>query len=504
DMQVALGKENDKKTKAILQSDFENHLRETVRKLRVALTFVNPQTPSKRVHQIRKSLGHMLYYLKKRYEAAVYAGYVADNARKIDNELALQASVLAYYTWMDAYYAVPQGAKKEFEVTMLKKALERTIMYWGDRKEAANAMMNLGKLYSGMDKPALAAAQFNRIPSSSEEYPAAQFEAGRSFLAAYAVAFKWKDEEHPDKKEKMKYFESAAEKHFRRAITIFEKKLSPKKPLTPQLADSKRNLASILKFRSQFQQAIDVLTKEPHSVLKAIQVKNEKSRPKEGVKSKRFAKNVYQMLLFSYIGVSNVKQATAMLDALDRIGGKADTSYYVSLGKKIGKDIERLKEEGKIAELKKMRASLESFLDTLSAQKKGQTYQSLIWVAETYNGLGMGMKENPQAAKVYFTKAAVSYKAIIDRAETEGDQFLDKERVLRVRLRLVNCWREEGQYENAFKMAQSLIKAAPKNLNAQQEMARLLQSWGINKNPDKLLIAILGNMNDKKTGQIWG
>ncbi|GIS62281.1 MAG: hypothetical protein CM1200mP2_45060 [Planctomycetaceae bacterium] len=49
-------------------------------------------------------------------------------------------------------------------------------------------------------------------------------------------------------------------------------------------------------------------------------------------------------------------------------------------------------------------------------QRTDQTFNSLIWIAETYSGLGQGATEKTRAA-TFFGHAAESYQQILDRAD---------------------------------------------------------------------------------------
>ncbi|VAX42236.1 hypothetical protein MNBD_PLANCTO02-3199 [hydrothermal vent metagenome] len=495
-----------KKTRKILEKNLNNHLQETAKKLQRALSFVDKKTNPQLAYRARALLGNVLYLSGNNYEAAVYAGYVADHARKINNEVALQSGVLASAIWNDLYWDVPKGKSNEFEETMFKKSLERTVAHWIDSEQAANSLIELGRIYERKGDPVQAAKQYNRIPKSSPVYAKGQTLAGIALLYAHENAGQWSESEHPDKKKQMAFFESSAEKHLRTAIPLLEKISNPNKPVSSILAKAKLNLANILQYRLQYKGVILVLVKEPYSLVRAIQVKDENSRPKEGIQSKDFAVSVYEKLLLSYIRTSNIKKASETLNALEKIGGKANASLYVSLGKRLSQNIKQLKKEGNKQELRKVRLSFENFIDTLSANKAGQTYGILIWIAETYNSLGKGAKqESPQVARKYFKKAAASYKEIIDQASSKGETFLDKNRVLHIKLRLVNCWREEGQYQKAFQLGQDIINAKMQNnIDVQIEMARLLQSWGTEKESRQLLMAIYGNLKKKKPGKIWG
>jgi cellulose synthase operon protein C len=162
-----------------------------------------------------------------------------------------------------------------------------------------------------------------------------------------------------------------------------------------------------------------------------------------------------------------------------------------------------LRKYDKVERLQKVRDSFKKFLGKLFERKDSLNYNTLIWIAETYYGLGEGMGDSPDAAQ-YFEKAYSAYKRIL-----EGDT-LDEGRQLAVKIRQVNCKRRQGSFlegdlkqeafEDALKIAVEVIGKKPLLLRAQTEAAYTLQLWGGSGEFEKHMLSI----NGVKESNVWG
>ncbi|WP_339749764.1 hypothetical protein, partial [uncultured Rubinisphaera sp.] len=149
-----------------------------------------------------------------------------------------------------------------------------------------------------------------------------------------------------------------------------------------------------------------------------------------------------------------------------------------------------------------VRSGFESFLTTLFNRKSGQNYSSLIWIAETYFGLAEGTSEEPQKAKQYYASASKTYQEIINRGKNDT-KFIDPARLTGVRLRLVNCQIEEGDFSSAEENVKIVLAENPKALDAQIAAADVYQAWGnADGEPEKFLTAVRGKEEDGAS--IWG
>jgi tetratricopeptide (TPR) repeat protein len=176
----------------------------------------------------------------------------------------------------------------------------------------------------------------------------------------------------------------------------------------------------------------------------------------------------------------------------------------VSLGREIQKEIERLvlERRGRLSQVQFFR----QLLNSLFERRQGMSYGSLISIAETYYGL-TGNGRRPAVSGAYFNKAGATYAEILERDKSDS-AFVPADREAGVRLRLVNCRKREGRFEDAFELIRAVLKELPRALDAQFEAASLLQEWGA-KEPEKYLVAIDGitsgnEQSGNATGTVWG
>jgi len=263
--------------------------------------------------------------------------------------------------------------------------------------------------------------------------------------------------------------------------------------------------------QGRYQQAIDVLNQPPHSVIQAIAVPNGATRPAApNIRSTEFASLVYQLQLRAYVGLQKLDDARQTMDNLERTasksgGGEAVTAIYVELGKQLQEELERLKKLGDRTRFSEVRTSFENFLKDLS-QRPGQTLSSLIWIAETYYGLGEATDEDASEAAFYFDKAGISYEKILDRARNDP-KFIEQGTLFAIKLRLLNCKRRQHGFQEALNVAADLLAQKPNSLEAQMETAYILQEWGMSQEGDswkKLRDAIVGGQIGKTKTTFWG
>ena len=193
--------------------------------------------------------------------------------------------------------------------------------------------------------------------------------------------------------------------------------------------------------------------------------------------------------------------------ALEKIGGASDaaalTTIFVKLGRQLLDELNDAKgDEKRLAEL---RGSFEGFLANISGRTEGQSFGSLIWIAETYSAFGQGATDSEQAGR-YHKKASEAYQKIFARAKKD-DTFLGTTQLLGVKVRFVRSKRREGDFQAALNTVASILAEKPRALNVQFEAALILQDWGADDQTQasqRFLKAINGTTIKKPKAVIWG
>lgn len=511
--------EKDKAKADRLRTDLDLHLQETGRILRLALELADADNDVLQVNRARFYLAYVYYLRKYSYEAAVLGEFVGKNYQQDDPTTALDAAYLAMAAYVQAYNQAPED-QRDFEVNQMVRVCNLITSAWPESDRANDARMTLGRIYDRKKKPVEAAHWYSQVPESAPQFAAAQLAAGQAYWTAYLESAPLPEAEKPPL-ETLQQWQQAAEKHLRTGIEKRSQTVPEQGPITDERSEliaGKVSLAQVLVNKGDYDGAVKLLTAPPHAVFEAVAVKDESKRPEKGITSREFASLAYQLLLRAYVGTQQIEQALQAMDRLEKIAGGAQsedvTAVYVQLGREIEKEMKRLIGLNQPQRLAEVRASFDTFLGELFKRKEQMKYSSLIWIAETYYSLGEGLESsNPAQADAYFEKAAATYQDILARDQAD-DSFVRPEQEPGVKLRLVNCRRRQGEYEQALELVQSVLMASPRALDAQVEAAYVLQSWAESGRGDsykQFLTAINGLAPEKeqagteeKAGVIWG
>ncbi|QDT45066.1 hypothetical protein Pan241w_51830 [Gimesia alba] len=470
---VAAAKSPADKKKA--QVELNQYMEETARLLKIALRLADGKTDPKELDHARFLLCYTYYNLRRSYECAILGEYIANNHHKDSAQIALDAAYLALAGFLQAYNDAPKE-QRYVDNQHMESICNLIATKWPDSDRANDARIQLGNIYSQTDRPAEAAKWYSQVPKTAPQYVDAQIRAGQAYWNSYLTAMSRRSETKPGE---VNEWAKLAEKHLRTGIAATEKSVPPTAATPENLTAAKTSLAQIALNNGNYQEAIDILSKDPHSVLKAIHLAKGKKRPAKGVQSSDFANLVYQLQLRAYIGLQQIDLARKAMNQLEEsasgTGGESITDMYRQLGEKITEEIERLKAAGDTKRIDDVRKSLETFLTDIF-KRKDQTYGSLVWIGETYYGMGQGASENPAIARGYFDKAAAAFEEIQKRQDASGD-FIPGNFQVGITLRLVNCKRQQGEFEEALKLITPVLKEKDNSPEVQFEAASILQDW---------------------------
>jgi len=488
---VAAAKSAADKKKA--QVELNQFMDETARILKIALKLSNTKTDPKELDHARFLLCYTYYNLRRSYECAILGEYIANFHNKDSAQIALDAAYLALAGYLQAYNDSPKD-QRYVDNQHMESVCNLIAAKWPESDRANDARIQLGNIYSQTDRPAEAAKWYSQVPKTAPQYIDAQIRAGQAYWNSYLTTMSRRSETKPAD---VNEWATLAEKHLRTGIAATLKSLPPTAATPENLTAAKTSLAQIELNSGKYQAAIDTLSKDPHSVLKAIHLAKGKKRPEKGVQSSQFANLVYQLQLRAYIGLQQIDLARTAMKQLEEsasgTGGESITEMYRQLGEKITEEIERLKASGDKKRIDDVRKSLETFLTDIF-KRKDQTYGSLVWIGETYFGMGQGASENPAIARKYYDKAAAAFEEIQKRQNATGD-FIPGNFQVGITLRLVNCKREQGEFEEALKLITPVLKEKDKSPEVQFEAASILQDWAASGQADsdkKYLEAING------------
>jgi hypothetical protein len=487
-----------------LKQLWSNELDDASRNIELAMNLMNKRDNPKEVSMARLTLAYTNFYLRRNYEAAILAQFVARTTSDEEGSVALDAAYLSMAAFIQAYNDNKVDPdKKQDEMRMVIQAANLVAKRWPESDKANEARMMLGRMYTSAKKPVDAAEWFTKVPESDGKYPEAQLAAGQAYWLAYGSAERLPVESRPSP-EKLAEWKTSAERYLRTGIEKLSATLPKEGAASPELVSAKIYLAEILLSQGREADSLKMLLDDPQSVVKAITVLDESQRPEKGIQSRSVAKSVYTLLLRGYIGSGPEKlnEARETMKTLETIavGDKSSdlTDLYVGLGRMLKSELERFRNNRETDRFNKLMAAFESFLDDMFKKQDGQTFGSLSWIGETYFALGEISTDGSKTAS-YYDRAATAFNGILSRAQADPS-FATADQLLSVKVRLVRCNRLKKDFEKAQGLLNEILKLRGNDLRTQIEGASLYQDWGSSGEKKKFLTAIRG---DDSVG-LWG
>ncbi|WP_166821344.1 hypothetical protein [Thalassoroseus pseudoceratinae] len=492
----------------------EAHLDETAKMLQLGLQLADSSVDARQINLARYLLAFVYYKMDRSLEAGVMTEFIANRYAREEPEMARDAAKIAMAAYVKAYNEAAAKPKDEngneadvsFELDQLLRVCQMIIDRFPESGLADDSRMTVGRIYMRRDVPEEAAKWFGAVPvSSTKHYASAQISAGEAYWNAYLKALRKSAEERPDEKT-LTEWQNKAQNYLKTGIEKVEAS-TPKDAPPEKLADliaAKVTRGQIFVNQQKFKEAIGLVTSEPHAPVKAIQIAEDKPRPKVGVQSKAFASVVYQLLLRAYVGTQQIDEAQDTMKKLEATvgegGGSEVTQIYVQLGRQIQEELDRTKIAGPPEKFNQILNSFSQFLDALYQKRNdaGTSYGALQWIAETYLALG----ETAEGAKAteYFNRSAETYQMILDKAAKDSKP---PQGITGIKLRLGQVYQAAGQFEKGYEKLKELVKELPNAIEVQIAVAELLQAWGASSRPDTLQYLMKGIGGDKEAG-VWG
>lgn len=483
----------------------DRQMNEIGRLLELALQLREEESDPKALAQARYLLSYVYMSQRKSFEAIILAKYCMTRDRLNDPDTALSATEIAIESAVQAFNDA--GQDQTFELNLLKEICELIISQYPQSARGNEARIRLGQVYRDLRQPLDAAETYLTVPDDYSGYSSARMQAGQSYWLAWinhmAAGEDASEEADAPSKETVSEWKTKAATYLQEGIQKAREKLGKDAKPNSEIVAGEVSLATILNMDGKYAQTIKNLTQGAgNSVLKVIEVPAGETRPNTGIQSAAFAGEVYRLLLRAYVGVQKIDEALKAMESLEAVGGQDTSAVYTQLGRELQEELQRLKTSGEAERLAQVRTSFEQFLSKVYEQRDKGDYNSLLWIGETYFGLGQGVTgDDAAAAGDYFTKANAAYQEILDNGLAEGPS------ILAIKLRVVRCRRAMGQYQDAVTLAQEILAENPLSLDVQFEAAHTLSDWGADPSsgqPDKLIAAMQGveDANGKKV--VWG
>lgn len=493
-------------------------LRDAIKYYRTAIEMKTPEVTPDEMNVIRYYLAWLYYTSGDFDEAAVIGEFLA--IRYPNGTGARQGAKIA----LAAYVQLVRGAEadqRRFETERMVGIAEYITRLWAGEPLAAEAWKTLigSALSSGdLDK---AQEYLGKVPLDSPRRGEVELMTGQKLWTTYLLASRKPEDQRPTP-QLLDTMVQQAQKTLEDGIARMRKSVDRApdnngSEVSDTLATAVLSLAQIYIGATEPEKAVRWLEDPKIGALKLATANH------PATAQGNFRVETYKAALQAYVSVQEVdkaKDVMKLLEDLTKEGGGAEaaeklTAIYIRLGQELKEQLERLRNQQKVEQLQKVSEAFEVFLDSIS--KRGDTFASLNWVAETFYGLGAGFDPGGQAlapkAKAYYQKAAHTYQNILQRWDEadfgapadpdERDKAAD-----RIKIRLAGCLRRVGEFDEAMKRLLEVLDTRNTMIDAQVEAAYVYQALG-QEDPRYYPLAISGGKKIKnKDGSIakrvWG
>lgn len=491
-----------------LVKQVEESRADALRYYRMALGMATPETNSDELNTIRYYLAFLYFNAGDMYRAAVTGEFLAKRyPNSPGGKPGAQIAMIAYLRLIGAGQP---GEDLTFENGKLTEVANILSERWPNDPEAAEAILMLIRsavLDGELDK---AAALLEKVAPDSPKRGSAELMVGQSLWADYLKKTRLPEGDRP-RQDELNAKLTRAREILTAGVERLKAAVEAGEPVSKPLAVGVLSLAQMAVASGDAEQALPWLDDPKVGVVTLVEAKNP-------ALAGDLAVEVYKAALRAYVAAQQLDKAEATMNALERLvgqdgqGGARLTQIYISLGKELQDQIMLLRDDPtKTAQLGKVLQGFGLFLDRIAARSEGNTFSSLNWVAETFNGLGSGLdpggKELPPKAREYYEKAAETYKGLLASAADPAfgaPQNAEES----VKIRLASVYRRLGQYDAAMDLLVGILVKRNQMINAQIEAAYTYQAWGQQK-PAAYELAMKGGKRAKKpdgseANVVWG
>jgi len=520
-MVVALGKTQDAKTpeeKKKSTAEMSQARDEAFHNYRLAMGMKTDETPLAEVNLIRFRLAYLYWMSEDFYRAAVMGEFLATHyPQSVGAQQAAEIAIKAYRT----LYALSPKRKEErtFETRRMTEIAKFITTRWAGQPQADEAWMML--LDTAVDNRDLDTAQqcLASIDPESPRRAEAELRTGQALWASY-VQESNKPEEERLEQAKLDELATQAQQTLEQGIVRMRTNVDQGGAVDYTLVYSVLSLAQIYIGAGQSEEAVKWLDDPKIGPMTLVAAKH------PATNKENFRIETYKAALRAYVGAQGADEADeAMLDkaenAMDALeaavaeGGDAAaarklTEIYILLGRELQETLKRLRQEGKDEEAERVARGFEIFLSRISKREKGNTFNSLNWVAETFYNLGASLEsdddQTPDEATNYYKSAAATYLNILTKIkEDETGQFAPPGAETNIQVRLAVCLRALDEHAKAMKILVNILQQRERRVDVQVEAARTYQDWAkIKGKSGYYLMAIRGGNEQNGRYLVWG
>lgn len=490
------------------QEQARQQLERAQRYLALAYQLRDDKTPLEDVNGVRYLTCWLYYQTGRYYDAAVLGEFLA--RRYPQSTGARHGAKIALAAYQVSYNTAPEGAR-DFDRRRLRELAELITQRWPGEAEADEAWMVLVQIAVKERQLDQALQYLERIPASSSNRAEAELRTGNAMYEEYLIASRREGDDRPPQAE-LDALAARARQTLEQGVQRLRENVASSGEVSRVLAAATLSLAQLYVGTGDAAKALEMLQAPTIGPLQLVTSGHPIA--KEG----NYAVETYKVALRAYVGMQQLteaEQAMQSLEALVTSGGDARaaeslTAIYVTLGRELEGQLERLRKANNTEGLAAVSQGFELFLERI-ATRPGNSFNSLNWVAETFYRLGAGNDPGslpvPSQARSYYEKAHTADQNLLAEAGRQAN-FASPDALVAVRLRMARCLRRLGRFEEAINLLVELLKDKPNLLDAQREACLTYEDRG-STDPRYYLVAIQGARKQKgqdgrETNLIWG
>ncbi|NIL98305.1 MAG: hypothetical protein GTO62_14540, partial [Planctomycetales bacterium] len=478
--------------KGEIQTKVDEQTERAFQLYRLAIALADKDTPTAQLALVYKAICYLFWDRGEHLYAAVVGDFLARQFPKDDN--GKFGSWIAFNAWLVEYGKV--GKDRSYEIEQLQRYGENIIKRWPDSSESVTARLQL-MAFAIQDGAVDQALEYlAAIPEDNPNRGQAELTVGQALWRKYARLRRLPADEQPDPAE-VDQLLSQAEKVLKEGL----QRLEGGGKVDANLVGAAYSLAQLYAGTNQPVEAIALYEHPLYGPLTLVQ-KNDPVAV-EG----DYALRTYRLALRTYISAlpsfqgdtaqqsAMVDKAMQMVEALEKAvedpqntdgtsgsGAETLTRIYIEMGSELEDQIKALVDKGDLQGRDALSKAFETFLDKIRNRETGNTYQSLIWIAETFYGLGNSNTPEPgqptPAAQEYFRRAAETYQNILDQAEADPNFLKNPRQRTTIEMRLARCYRSLGKLQETLDRLEAILKRKTTNLPVQIEAAETLFEGG--------------------------
>lgn len=474
---------------------------EAIKYYRMAIRMKTPDVEVDELNVIRYYLAYLHWMAGDVPEAAVMGEFLA--RRYSDGVGARQGARIALAAWVALYNEARPG-DRQFESKRMAEIAEYITGRWAGEPEADEAWMML--IRTALSEGDLPKAQqyMENVSPDSPRRGEVELMTGQKLWGAYLEASRKQGADRPAQEQLDKMVQQARQT-LQDGIARMRKPVDEETEITYTLLASVLSLAQIHIGAGEPDKAVTWLEDPKIGALPLVEANH------AATDRGNFRVETYKAALRAYVAAQELEKAEKVMKELEDLisqagggeAGKKLTQIYISLGRELENQLERLRNEQETDKLEKVKEGFEKFLDRILQREEGNTFNSLNWVAETFFSLGAGVdpggKKLPEEAKNYYQKAAQAYRNILTLCAEKKIEF-QPGATTSIQIRLARCLRRLADYPEAIRLLKELLEKKATIVDAQVEAAYTYQAWGESR-PAAYQLAIKGSTKYK---EIWG